>query len=118
MDERRKFVRLNFDVDVAWKKIPPLDSSNPHRNSAKNISEGGICLITNEPVAVGDTLDLVIKLPAQNVINAQGKVVWASEFEVIGATREKKYDAGVEFIQIRENEQEEIKKFVLRHLTT
>ena len=115
MDERRKFARLSADVEVVWKKrIQPPGSAFETKNTTRNISAGGICLIVYEKVNENDILELEIRLPTGNAIRALGKAVWVSEYEIVGEATGNSYDIGVEFIDIADDEREEINKFVFR----
>jgi c-di-GMP-binding flagellar brake protein YcgR len=117
MEERRRFVRLDMNVVVKWEKI--TEDSNQivgDTDITKNISVGGICLIAYERLEVGDKLRLEIELPTKKTVSAKGRVVWINEFEVIGRGLEKRYDVGVEFIDIRDEDREEINKFVFTFL--
>lgn len=112
MDDKRKFARLNINVVVRWEKIGKVRESIVDSSLSKNISAGGICLILyGEKVEVGDLLKLELQL-AKDVISAKGKVVWVSEFEIVGDIDKKKYDVGVEFVEINDEYREKIKKFV------
>jgi Tfp pilus assembly protein PilZ len=118
MEERRKFVRLDINVVVKWEKISG-DLNNivcNNKDITKNMSSGGICLITHEKLEVGDKLHLKIELPTKKIITAKGRVVWINEFEIVGGERERRYDIGIEFIDIRDEDKEEIGKFVFTFL--
>jgi len=110
-EERRKFVRLNTWVDITYKKkTSDRKLEDSLLRGAKNISQGGICLIAYEPLKVGDILELQIYLPDQPIpIEVVGKVVWVQEF-FIGDY--KRYDVGVEFIEISEEKRNLIGKYV------
>jgi len=112
MEERRQFVRLGIDVDVSWEKST-VDKSVDSVSGAKtkNISAGGVCLIVDDPISVGDQLKIKFQLPNQLVIEAVGVVLWASEFG-IGEGQGKKYDTGIQFLEISENDVAQINKFV------
>ena len=117
MEEQRRYVRLSASVEVTWRKI--ADSSgqpSPQDDITKNISEGGICLIVYEKVAIEDVLDLVIELPTQKIIHCKGKIRWVKEFEIIGEKGKRRYDIGIEFKDITSADREEIKKFVFGFL--
>ncbi len=114
MEEKRKFIRLDVNVGVKWKKIKEASLT---ADIAKNISEGGICLIANEKVAIGDLLDLEIELPTGKKITSKGKVAWVNEFEIIiGKMQMKRYDVGAEFLGISDEDREEIEKFIFTFL--
>jgi len=114
MRERRRFVRLDLNVNVKWRKIDQVEEIK--ENTAKNISIGGICLIVEEKLNEGDYLELKINLPNQKEIHAYGRVVWIDEYEILGAEYGKKYDAGIEFLKIKEEDQQELEKFIFTFL--
>jgi c-di-GMP-binding flagellar brake protein YcgR len=117
MEEKRRYVRLDASVEVTWQKI--ADSSqqaSPEDDITRNISEGGICLIVYEQISVGDVLDLVIELPTQKIIHSRGAVRWAKEFEIVGERAIRRYDIGLEFVNISDQDRQEIKKFVFGFL--
>ena len=119
MEEKREFARLDLNVKVDWKKIS--ETSEPkqeYSDKTKNISAGGLCLVVYEKLNVGEKLQIEMELPSKKVINAEGKVVWISEYEILGREEEKIYDIGVEFMKISKEEREEINKFVFASLGT
>jgi len=108
-DERRRFPRFNLLVDVLVSKRAA--SEREKLLITKNISQGGVCIIAYEEFREQDLLDLKIFLPEDKVpLKVLGRVVWTKEF-VIGDSS-KRYDVGVEFIDIDE---ETIQK-INRHL--
>jgi c-di-GMP-binding flagellar brake protein YcgR len=109
MKDNRKYIRLNAHLDVAWEKIfEPRQPMASQEDTAKNISEGGICLNMKEKVGVGSFLDVTIKLPSRKTICCKSRVQWVKETEVIT----KRYDVGLEFLDISPQDREEIKNFV------
>ena len=110
MQEKRQFVRLDITVNVKWSKdLTPLEKSDKSRN----ISGGGICLMTEEKgLAVGDRLNMEFELPTKKIIEAKGKVVWVEKFEIMNREYGQKCDAGIEFMDIADKDREDIKKFV------
>ena len=111
MKERRKFVRLNAQVDIVYAK-----HKSPEKvklSLTKNISKGGICLICYEEVKKSDLLDLKIHLPeCKRPINAIGRVVWVKEFTISGIPDGKRFDAGIEFIKINNKHLRRIEKYI------
>ena len=111
MQERRKYRRLATTVDVAYSKTQP--KSKEKQVYSKNISKGGICLIINEEVQVSDLLELKIFLPRHEApINVIGEVHWVRESIIGGTYGGKKYDVGIEFKKISEQDVNEIEKYV------
>lgn len=108
-DERRKFARLSVLADIILKKreLAPEEIISLTRN----ISKGGICFIVYEPVEESQIIDLTIYLPGEAPIKAVGKVAWVNEF-TIGDTERKRYDVGLEFIEISDKDKALIDKYV------
>lgn len=111
MEEKRRFPRLNIEVDIQWEKISGQEAGRNIEDPSKtrNISEGGICLISYKRVAAGDRLRLRIILPNNKIISAVGRVCWTKDFSVGPGTG---YDVGIEFVEISPQDQAEIKNFV------
>lgn len=114
-EDRRRFVRLNALVDVAYNKHPSKPGEEPSLRLSKNISKGGICLIVYEEFKKDDLLDLKICFTgAKTPIKAVARVVWVSEF-TIGDNIGKRYDVGIEFIKISDSDREKIDQYVFSH---
>ena len=107
--ERRRFPRLNATVDIECSVIgKEKDPSIKDKNQVRNISAGGLCLIVYEKVEVGDILSLTVKLPVDDcTIQIKGKIVWIEEFVLTGDKRNR-WDVGVEFAEISEDDRKKI----------
>ena len=113
VEERRKFVRLNINVDIQYSIL----SHHPQKQIAlstasKNIGAGGICVLTLKELKIGDILKLDIRLPEiPPDIHAIGKVAWIKNF-TIATEQNKRYDVGIQFIEISEEDKKRINKYV------
>jgi c-di-GMP-binding flagellar brake protein YcgR len=116
LEERRQFFRLSVLADVKYDKREVPDEIR--LSLTKNISGGGICLIIYEDFKQGDILDLKIYLPEENTpINAVGRIVWLKEFTIgEGEDSSKRFDSGIEFVDISPEGKEKIEKYVFSHL--
>jgi c-di-GMP-binding flagellar brake protein YcgR len=113
-EDKRRFVRLNVLVDVAYSKIPP--SEKEKLSVAKNIGKGGICLIAYEELRASDMLNIEMFLPeGERPINAVGRVAWTKEFIIGDAAKGKRFDVGIEFIKIDDKDADKINKYVFTH---
>lgn|SRR3989338_3186698 len=110
VEERRKFIRLNISVDVDYYVIS--NEQDKHPTHSVNISTGGICIIAHEKLDVGTLLKLVITIPEiPPTVHATGRVAWVKSFTI--ATEEKtKYDVGIEFTEISEEDRKKVKRYV------
>lgn len=107
--EGRRFPRLSTDIDVVYSSIGKTAPETA--NHVKDISEGGICLITYEDVPIGTVLTLKMVLPETNgPIQVKGKVVWKNKF-TIDSVSAPRYDVGVQFIDIPQ----EYREIILKH---
>ena len=115
-EDRRKYVRLNALVDVAYNKHQHKPEEEAMLQLSRNISKGGICLILYEEFKRDDFLDLKIYLPdIKTPVEAVAQIVWVSEF-IIGDAIGKRYDVGMEFIKISDSDKDRIDKYVFSHL--
>jgi len=112
--EKRKFVRLSALVDVVYNKRA---ATAKEMSLTRNISQGGICLIAYDELNEQDVLDLKLYLPEDNTpIQAIGKVVWVKEF-IIGSIEEgKRFDVGIEFMDIKEEDANRVNKYIFSHI--
>lgn len=96
---KRRYPRLPLDVQVNY-------DFNAFAHS-KDISEGGVCLITEHHLGEGKMLNLVFYLPERDQpIASLGKVMWVRE------ATEHLYESGVTFWDIVEKDQAEIKEYL------
>lgn len=117
MDERRRYPRLNFNVEVEYHKIDA--SRNPDKlTGTKNISIGGVCIVALDKLNVGDAISLKIYLPDEMPpIYTKGLVAWVEEFSVGSISTSKAFDAGIEFVDLKDDDKDRINKFVIQRMT-
>lgn len=115
MQERRNYPRLDISVGVSWKKVGSSEQV-AESDLTKNIAAGGICLIVFEKVVLGDILFLELTLPTKQTIVCRGRVVWVRDLGILGKEAQRKFDVGIEFVDISSEDRETIKKFVFSFL--
>lgn len=115
MEERRKFVRLDTRLPVAYQVMRGPASKG---SFSSDIGGGGVCLFLSEPLKSGTMLKVDVTLPDQSKhIIFTGEVIWCEQYEVIGKTqRERSVEAGVKFVQIDPQEQQAIMRHVILSL--
>lgn len=107
--ERRKYPRLEEKMPLVYQTFDILEGKT---SSTKNISGGGLCFETEIAVCQGDVLWIQIHkaidsgLTRRAPIYAIAKVCWVSE---IGTER---YESGLEFIDIKDRDRDEIASHV------
>ena len=98
-ENQRRSPRVPLDVRVNY-------DFNAIAHS-KDISEGGICLITEQPLVEGKMISLVFQLPGRaKPIESVGKVMWSRK------ATEHLHENGVSFWEINEKEHLEIKEYL------
>lgn len=116
LEDKRKFPRLPFNIDVEYKVLSD-DLQDVSLTLTKNISAGGICILSLEKLDIGKNLSLNFSLPEiKEPINATGKVVWIEEFSVGDTKSSKAFDAGIEFTKINESDQQKINQYVISRI--
>ena len=114
MEGKRIFARMGFNTKVEWRKADNEKSSGEF--SSKNISGGGICLIVDDTVRVGDKLLIELELPTGKRIKTKVNVTWIESvdgFEVLDEEKKQRLEAGVEFIEISTEHRDEIMNSVI-----
>lgn len=113
--ERRRFFRLNLLADLTFTRSSISEEEKV--SLTKNISKGGICFIVYEQMSVGEILDLNVYLPDKNKpINVTGRVNWVKEFSIGDPVKGKRFDVGIEFLRISEQDKEEIERYIFKHM--
>ena len=117
MKELRAFPRLSLACEIEYSLIEPGIIADQEKvvSKTRDISKGGICLITYLPLNKGDILDLRFRLQGyKKPIEAKGKVVWTQEFKI---GDQKGYDNGIEFVEIPEEHKSVIEEFIKKTFT-
>ncbi|HOX54159.1 MAG: PilZ domain-containing protein [Candidatus Omnitrophica bacterium] len=109
LNERRKFVRFNSSVDVQYALLDK-DPNLALQGKSRNISSGGIGLITDKKLQEDDVLVVSIYMPQETLpIIAKSKVVWVRPLEM---HKEKRFDVGSEFINIAPEDRKKIDRYL------
>ncbi|MBN1410022.1 MAG: PilZ domain-containing protein [Spirochaetales bacterium] len=100
MEDKRRFYRILINFDVKYAII--------NKATSKDISQGGICIITDKPLDKEAELTLIFTLPDEvgRRIKTFGRVVWCREID------ESNYEAGLEFWDMEDTFVDTIRKFV------
>ena len=97
MRERRRFMRFEAILEVIYSLLGKPASKA--KSYLKDLSKEGLRLIGNNPLQRGSLVELEMKIPGDNIpIFAFGEVAWARE------TENSKYDAGIKFTKIKNND--------------
>ena len=100
-EERRRTPRTSLHLTVFVKFSAKKTAGSVIRALTKDIGEGGTCLLTEEPIAVGTMLELEILLPDRPVpVVCAGEVMWARIVNNQSASEQGKVENGVKFVTI------------------
>jgi uncharacterized protein (TIGR02266 family) len=104
MKEKRKFERTKVDA----KSEVHYDEGMTFSKST-DMSNGGIFISTPEPLSEGSEVSLSLQIPGEESVDIKGVVRWVRE----GDDDKVKSGMGIEFVDISDNDLENIKKVVL-----
>lgn len=110
--ERRQSKRINATLIVRYSVEK---KHHIKRNDLmKNVSNDGMCLVTNEKFSEGTLLLLEFDLPdTKDIISAEGKVVWAdgkfTERDEIGR---RVFHTGIQFVNIKPDDKSKLVAYI------
>jgi len=95
--ESRKHLRVDAKVTVSY------------MGPTKNLSAGGMCVVVDNPLAIGSEAQLEFTLPGGTTpISCLGRVVWADRAR-------SKCELGLVFLDLPEEGKAKIEEFVKRY---
>lgn len=108
MEEKRKFVRIEWPVVIHYKTIE--EPVTQDQIVGKNISEGGVCFVVYERLAKGTRLDMQIQIPFDSMpIFVKGIIVWIRK---LGDEHANTYEVGVLFTEVDPKDQKRFKTYI------
>jgi len=108
MEEKRKFVRIDWPCIVQYKVLD--EPSTQDQIVGKDISEGGISFTVYERLPKWTRLDMQIQVPFDSMpIFTKGKVVWVRN---VGGEHSKTFEAGVIFSEVDPKDQKRLKTYI------
>ena len=108
MREKRRFIRFEISLKVNYtiQKEPRIEKTGV----TKDVTVGGIQLLTNEQLEIGSKLELKMFLPtALNPVHLAGIVLWSKE---TASNTGHSYNTGIEFGDIEEDNKSTFLKFL------
>ncbi|CUH96107.1 hypothetical protein P22_2195 [Propionispora sp. 2/2-37] len=113
--QQRSFVRLDIVLPAKMQVLTPDNetdeaSLSDNRVFTKNISGGGLCLITGEPVDIGTQLQMEVEIPEQEVLRVIGRVARVEKPQ----NDRQLFWIGVEFLDVSESIRSRIIRFVFK----
>ena len=120
--ERRRFLRADYSTSVKWQSLTSsAKGSGFIPDVSKDISAGGIRLILYHLLGVDESIKLEFSISSsigRRKIDLEAKVRWVDKMEVeLEETKKTKYFAGLEFVNISEEDRDFINKFAFQMRT-
>lgn len=108
MREKRRFIR--FEIALKANYIVQKEKKIEKTGITKDVSAGGMRLLTEEKLETGSRLEFKIFIPeALNPVHLNGVVLWSRE-RTSGNT--PSYGAGIEFGQVEEDNKNTFLRFL------
>ena len=104
--DKRCFPRANFECHVVVRR---KDHPESFSTRTENIGVGGICVILDKGLELFTEVIVEVAFPDnQSPLINDGKIVWV----VKEAVSNKRFDTGIEFINLPEEQQKRIERIV------
>ena len=112
--QRRSYFRLGCSLSIQFRQVESLNPIHsegvPFKKAlASNLSGGGICLLLEDKVEVGKLIECEIPTGEGKVVRFYGKIIRYDRSE---SDDRFKYEAGIAYIKINENDRETVVKFI------
>lgn len=107
--ERRRYPRFSIDLPIEYHLIP---SSLSHAGRALNASEGGVLIYLPQQIEIGQHLNLKLFFALGSQLNSIEVLAEAVWMDVNLGKDWGEYRYGVKFIDISEEDLEQLKKFL------
>jgi len=107
MNEKRNFKRRPITIDVNCDMSADQKGFDP---STKDISVGGICLISKKAFPIGKIIEFKFAIPDfDKTIEVSGRIVWN---EIVKNEKEEIFYNGIQFVRIESEDRDLIGKYV------
>ncbi len=108
MEEKRRFVRIDWPVVVHYKTLE--EPATQDQIVGSDISEGGLSFTVYEKLLKGTNLDMEVQVPFDSMpIFAKARIVWIKK---TGEEHANVFEVGVEFIEVDPEDQKRLKMYI------
>jgi len=113
---KRQFPRVKYPCLIVIRNgNDDDDKNNTVLTHTDNVGVGGVCVALKQIVKMFSVVDIELDLlDLGNHICCKGKVVWNVESKESGKTASRLYDLGIEFIDIKDEDQLRLQKVIKR----
>lgn len=105
--DNRQHIRYPLYSDILFRQDEQIDKGDFKRGTTQNIGQGGLLYRTEEPVELGQNLEIVLQSVRDNRINLKARSVRLTK----GDDDDHAYHLGVSF-ELNSEEEETLRKFI------
>jgi len=107
--QRRQWVRVPASIHLRYCIVNEAEASPIYEGTTVDISGGGLCLLTKDPIEAGDIVDIELNFPGREPLFCQLKILRLLE----KASKEGETSKAVcEYNEINENQRDIIVSFI------
>ncbi|MBU4377037.1 MAG: PilZ domain-containing protein [Candidatus Omnitrophica bacterium] len=115
-DDRRKFIRFNFDANVKFRFFDPIDENI--KGKAKNLSAEGLCIVTDKEIPRDKDVELDIYLPGRKKpARIHGSVIWTHKIKNLGKKTGTRFEAGIKLYNIDKDDENSLLRYYCERMT-
>ena len=119
LKERRRFARAAYNAGLKWKDLAgSAKVLGLIPDSIRNISAGGLRMISSIGLKVGEELKLEFFLLGRQIRDVKGVVKWVACIGKGDEDSSPTYNMGIEFLDIKDEYRDFIDKFVFTSKAT
>jgi len=106
MQEKRRFIRLDSEFEVVFRLID-ADHDQILTALTRNVSGGGLALLTEQKLKVGTALALDLELKGRSErLHFTAAVVWSDPILKDGLELDSQFESGLRFMEIKPEDKE------------
>lgn len=113
---KRQFPRIKYPCLIVIRNgSDDDDKTNTVLTHTDNVGVGGVCVALKQAVKMFSVVEIELDLlDLGDHICCNGKVVWNVESEESGKTTPRLFDVGIEFVDIKDDDQLRLRKVIER----
>lgn len=112
---KRKFPRIKYPCLIIIRNGGDKDKNDTVLTHTDNVGVGGVCVELRQAVKMFSVVEIELDLlDLGNHICCKGKVVWNIEKENGDKKKPRIFDLGIEFVDIKEEDQRRLRKVIAR----
>lgn len=115
-DDRRKFIRFDFDANIKFRFFDRIDESV--KGKAKNLSAEGVCIVTEKEIPGDKDVELDISLPGKKkAVRVHGTVVWTHRIKNQDKKASARFETGIKLYTIDKDDENSLLKYYCERMT-